>query len=123
MVMMTGSLRTAMRILAWGVLILAGSAHPAADSEDTVQARIQRLLAATPLIDGHNDLAWELRVRFKSDLGKIDLSSDTSRLPAFEAGPALMTDIPRMRAGHVGGQFWSVWVPTDLKGAAAVQTT
>ena len=34
-----------------------------------------------------------------------------------------MTDIPRLRAGHVGGQFWSVWVPVDVKGPEAVQTT
>jgi membrane dipeptidase len=112
-----------MGILTWGVVILAGSAHSVADSEAALHVRIERVLAATPLIDGHNDLAWALRVRFKSDLGKIDLSSDTSRLPASDEGPALMTDIPRMRTGHMGGQFWSVWVPTDLKGAVAVQTT
>ncbi|HEY2395519.1 MAG TPA: dipeptidase [Rudaea sp.] len=36
---------------------------------------------------------------------------------------ALMTDIPRLHAGHVGGQFWSVWVPPELSGLAAVKTT
>ncbi len=86
-------------------------------------ARIERVLAATPLIDGHNDLPWEIRARFKSDLTAIDLKSDTARLPFPEDGAPLMTDIPRLRAGKVGGQFWSVWVPVTLKGYEAVQTT
>jgi membrane dipeptidase len=81
------------------------------------------VLAATPLIDGHNDLPWELRIRYESDLSKIDLGADTLKLPHAEDAAPLMTDIPRMRAGRVGGQFWSVWIPTDIKGPAAVQTT
>ena len=86
-------------------------------------ARIERVLAATPLVDGHNDLAWEIRDRFKSNLDAVDLKSDTSRLPFPAGGAPLMTDIPRLRAGRVGGQFWSVWVPVDLKGYEAVQAT
>jgi membrane dipeptidase len=86
-------------------------------------ARLDRLLAATPLIDGHNDLAWEIRARFKSDLSAIDLAADTAHLPFPADGAPLMTDIPRLHAGRVGGQFWSVWVPVDLKGFEAVQTT
>ncbi|HEX7374365.1 MAG TPA: dipeptidase, partial [Steroidobacteraceae bacterium] len=76
----------------------------------------------TPLIDGHNDLPWELRERTKGHLAAIDLQSDTSHLLSADGTP-LMTDIPRLRAGQVGGQFWSVWVPSDLKGPEAVQTT
>ena len=49
--------------------------------------------------------------------------SDTTKLPVPEGGAPLMTDIPRLRAGRVGGQFWSVWVPTDLEGNDAVQAT
>src|SRR5262249_21593280 len=60
-------------------------------------------------------------------LDKVDLSVDQSTLPkpkdAAEDWVALMTDMPRLHAGHVGGQFWSVWIPTSLSGAAAVQTT
>jgi membrane dipeptidase len=87
------------------------------------QARIDRVLAQTPLIDGHNDLPWEIRARFKGDLSAVDLKSDTSRLPVPEDGAPLMTDIPRLRAGRVGGQFWSVWVPVNIQGFEAVQTT
>ncbi len=63
------------------------------------------LLRAAPLIDGHNDLLWELR---------------QGRDPA---DPTLMSDLPRLAAGGVGGQFWSVYVPPDLSAAAAVTTT
>jgi membrane dipeptidase len=84
---------------------------------------VARVLAATPLIDGHNDLPWELRERFENNLDKVDLGSDTAQLPHKADAVPLMTDIPRLRAGHVGGQFWSVWVPVDVKGFEAVQTT
>jgi membrane dipeptidase len=80
-------------------------------------------LKQTPLIDGHNDLPWEIRERNKGLLSTIDLKSDTSRLTPPPDGAPLMTDIPRLRAGHVGGQFWSVWVPVNIKGPEAVQTT
>lgn len=105
---------------------LALSSAPAAHADD-VAARVERLLARTPVVDGHNDLAWELRERFGSDLAKVDLRADTSQLPKGANAPAdqvaLMTDIPRLRAGHVGGQFWSVWIPTSVTGAAAVKMT
>ena len=87
------------------------------------KARVERVLTETPLIDGHNDLPWEIRSRFKSDLAAVDLKSDTTLLPFPADAAALMTDIPRLRAGKVGGQFWSVWVPVDIKGFEAVQTT
>lgn len=80
--------------------------------------RIERILEQTPLIDGHNDLPWEIRDRFGGDLTKIDLSQSTLALPAPAGSPPLMTDIPRLRAGHVGAQFWSVWIPVDTQGPA-----
>lgn len=82
------------------------------------QARIDRILKATPLIDGHNDLPDELRDKYASDVEGTELAtgSDTLRRP-------LMTDIARLRAGRVGGQFWSVYVSSDVPGAAAVQRT
>ena len=63
------------------------------------------LLRAAPLVDGHNDLLWELR---------------QGRDPA---DPTLMTDLPRMAEGGVGGQFWSVYVPSDLPTDRAVTMT
>jgi membrane dipeptidase len=85
--------------------------------------RVGRVLAQTPLIDGHNDLPWEIRERFKSDFAALDLSADTSHLPLGVDQTALMTDIPRLRAGHVGAQFWSVWIPVSVQGFEAVQMT
>ena len=102
-----------------GLLLCAAAAWGA----DAYQQRVERVLQQTPLIDGHNDLPWELRQRFNSDPSAIDLKSDTAHLPLKDGETALMTDIPRLRAGHVGGQFWSVWVPTDMKGLEAVQAT
>ena len=79
-------------------------------------ARIDRILKRTPLIDGHNDLPWELRERFAGDLSKVDLAGDTSKLT-----PPLHTDIPRLRQGRLGAQFWSVYVPASLKGRDATE--
>ena len=69
------------------------------------------MLSRFPLIDGHNDLPWELRDLYGSDLSAVDL---TGRLPNTH------TDIPRLVEGGVGGQFWSVYVPAALAGDTAV---
>jgi len=90
---------------------------------DDYQHRIDRVLQQTPLIDGHNDLPWEIRERYKSDVAAINLAADTSHLPAQPDQAGIMTDIPRLRAGHVGAQFWSVWVPVSTQGFEAVQIT
>jgi membrane dipeptidase len=102
---------------------VAARASPGDAARPDYHARVLRVLEQTPLIDGHNDLAWEIRDRYKSRLASIDLKSDTSKLPAPPDMAPLMTDIVRLRAGHVGGQFWSVWVPVDVKGAEVVQMT
>ena len=95
----------------------------AAWSAEEYHHRVEQILVRTPLIDGHNDLPWEIRDRFKSDLAAVDLRTDTSRLTFPEGAAALMTDIPRLRSGLLGGQFWSVWVPPQMPGFEAVQAT
>ena len=103
-------------------LLLLGP--PAASlAADSLAQRVERVLTKTPLVDGHNDLPWEIRDRFKGDLGAVDLLKDTTLLPHPAGASALMTDIPRLRIGHVGAQFWSVWIPTDVTGFQAVQMT
>ncbi|HEX3396398.1 MAG TPA: dipeptidase [Steroidobacteraceae bacterium] len=87
------------------------------------QHRVEHVLSQTPLIDGHNDLPWEIRERYKSDVAAINLAADTKHLPVQAGQAALMTDIPRLRTGLVGAQFWSVWVPVNLQGFEAVQVT
>ena len=107
-------------------LLLWGSCHAATPNDAALAARVDRVLAATPLIDGHNDLPWEIRTRFGNAAG-VDLSSSTANLPLKgtdgEPPSHLMTDIPRLRAGHVGGQFWSVWIPPTVTGPEAVKMT
>jgi len=103
--------------------LVAAPALQAAPADDDYGARVARILKATPLIDGHNDLPWEIRDRFGKGLAELDLKSDTSKIAPPPGGVPLMTDIPRLRAGRVGGQFWSVWVPVEIKGPEAVQAT
>jgi len=95
----------------------------AAWAADDYQHRVDQILLQTPLIDGHNDLPWEIRERFKSDPAAVHLEADTQHLLLAAEQAALMTDIPRLRAGHVGAQFWSVWVPVSSQGFEAVQMT
>ena len=75
---------------------------------------LRRLLGEAPLVDGHNDLLWQLRLRVGYDLDRLDVSRPTA---------ALQTDLPRLRAGGVGGQFWSVYVPSTLPAHEAVTAT
>ncbi len=114
--MRVGSLLVALLLVAFPRLGL-----PAANED--AAARATRVLQRTPLIDGHNDLPWEIRDRFHSKLSSLDLARSTAELPRSKDQPALMTDIPRLRQGQVGGQFWSVWVPVEMHGPAAVQAT
>ena len=116
------SVQTAMAV----ALMLCGSSHAASPSDAALAARTDRVLAATPLIDGHNDLPWAIRTLFGNAAG-VDLSTHTANLPLKakdgETPTPLMTDIPRLRAGHVGGQFWSVWIPPTVTGPEAVKMT
>lgn len=78
--------------------------------------RFRTLLASAPVIDGHNDLPWEMRGRVRYDLDRLDVGVDQS-------GSGLHTDLVRLRAGGVGAQFWSVYVSVRLAGADAVAAT
>ncbi|MGH8145321.1 MAG: dipeptidase [Rhodanobacteraceae bacterium] len=102
---------------------IAIAATPPTTDKD-LSARIERVLANTPVIDGHNDLPWEIRSEF-GNVGNLDLAADTSNLRGKPGnhGVHLMTDIPRLRKGHVGAQFWSVWIPATITGPKAVQMT
>ncbi|MYU23551.1 dipeptidase [Streptomyces sp. SID8352] len=75
----------------------------------TSLATARELLREFPVVDGHNDLPWALREQVRYDLGARDIARDQSAL--------LHTDLPRLRAGQVGAQYWSVYVPSDRPGA------
>lgn len=76
--------------------------------------RARSLHQKSPLIDGHNDYPWALREKAQRDLDKLEMTKPQ---------PSIMTDIPRLKSGGVGGQFWSVYVPAELAGQAAVTAT
>jgi membrane dipeptidase len=69
------------------------------------------MLGRFPLVDGHNDLPWEIREKYGSDPVRAGLAGGV---------PDTQTDLPRLAAGGVGGQFWSVYVPASLAGDTAV---
>jgi membrane dipeptidase len=96
---------------------LSAFALPVQAQDNAAEARARRILERTPLIDGHNDLPWALRQSHGRDPFAVDLTTD------LQASTRLHTDIPRLRAGGVGGQFWSVYVPASLSpNDAAVAT-
>jgi membrane dipeptidase len=87
---------------------------PAASPSPASLATARALLAVKPVFDGHNDLPWALREAGDGDPVLIDIAA---------AVPFTHTDLPRLAAGGVGAQFWSVFVPAELDGDAAVATT
>ncbi|MFW2343325.1 dipeptidase [Brevundimonas sp.] len=101
-------------LLAGSLAVAALVAGPALAQEE---ATARRLLAAAPLIDGHNDLPWALRQAYNSDPQGVDLRMDLS------GSTRLHTDIARLRAGGVGGQFWSVYVPASMTPLEAARAT
>jgi len=76
--------------------------------------RITELLTSHPIFDGHNDLPWALREKAGYDLDAMDIATSQ---------PDLHTDIPRLRTGGVGAQFFSVYVPGTMPGSSAVTAT
>lgn len=75
----------------------------------------RELLREFPVVDGHNDLPWALREQVRYDLDARDI--------AAHQGAHLHTDIPRLREGGVGAQYWSVYVRSDYAGDKAVSAT
>lgn len=84
---------------------------PAGATDEELLARVHAILADTPLIDGHNDIPWQYRQRAGNNLDGLDLAADLTQLD----NPT-HTDIPRLRAGRLGGQFWSVYIPIRRPG-------
>jgi membrane dipeptidase len=92
-------------------MLLSGAVAAQAD----LLTRARALHKQVPLIDGHNDYPWALR--------GIDPGRDFDKADITGSLPKLMTDIPRLRQGGVGGQFWSVYVPSAMQGKEAVRAT
>ena len=95
---------------------MSAAAH-AQPIDPKVQARIDCILKATPLIDGHNDIAEQLAENYHRDIAGLASGTD-QRQPN-----PLMTDMARLHQGRVGGQFWSVYINGDITGDAAIRET
>ena len=104
--------------MAGGALCIAPVAGAQERRAQDRAARVDRVLRATPLIDGHNDWAETLREREGEGRWTIDLSQGLEKRPL-----PYNTDILRLRAGRVGGQFWSVYVDAALPGPEQVKQT
>ena len=98
-------MRTAPGIAALLAFMIATSAH-ADDALEHAKAVLERSI----LFDGHNDLPWAIR-EYKS--APSDVAAYDIRLHAPGKG---QTDIPRLREGRVGAQFWSVYTPPEAEG-------
>ncbi|XP_023280127.1 dipeptidase 1 [Seriola lalandi dorsalis] len=82
-------------------------------AEDPHMTRALKLMSETPLIDGHNDLPWQLRKQFNNELNKVDLNTlNTTH-----------TNIPKIKEGRLGAQFWSAYVPCESQYKDAVRQT
>ena len=104
-------------LLLSAALAMMPSVASAQPIDPKVQARIDRILKATPLIDGHNDLAEQLRENY--GLTVEGLASGTDRRPDHP----LMTDMARLHEGRLGAQFWSVYIPSEVTGDHAIRDT
>jgi membrane dipeptidase len=99
----------------WSPDSLTSADSPTSPDRPDFLAEARALLADFPVVDGHNDLPWALREHARYDLDRLDIAGDLSA--------QLHTDIPRLRRGCVGGQFWSVYVRSDMAGDDAVSAT
>ncbi|XP_077375581.1 dipeptidase 1 [Festucalex cinctus] len=94
-------------------LLLCAMCWSLSSGEDSFMSRALKLMSETPLIDGHNDLPWQLREQFNNQLNKVDLNTlETTH-----------TNIPKIKTGRLGAQFWSAFVPCESQYKDAVRQT
>lgn len=100
-------------------MALALMALPAAAK--TPQQVADAALRVAPVWDGHNDVPEQLRDRRKDLIADFDFRDTSATADPAKGKIAMHTDLARLRRGHVGAQFWSVWVSTELTDQQAVQ--
>src|SRR5678816_4050805 len=95
------------RTLLFLALTTLSASSMSAQATDRDLQRARKILASTPLIDGHNDLAWAIREDTVApmDVGAYDLRKRTKG----------HTDLERLKKGMIAGQFWSIYVPGEVE--------
>ena len=113
--MPTPAHRLRRRLFPLTLFLLTMASSVAAQSSDPALEHARKLLESTPLIDGHNDLAWEIRE-------SKDAPRDVAAYDIRRTAPK-QTDLPRLKEGKVAAQFWSIYIPGEIKdsGYARVQ--
>uniref|UniRef100_A0A8C8EL83 Dipeptidase n=1 Tax=Oncorhynchus tshawytscha TaxID=74940 RepID=A0A8C8EL83_ONCTS len=97
----------------WGTLLILSCALKLSLTQDEHMNNALRLMSETPLIDGHNDLPWQLRMKFNNQLNKVDLYTLNNT----------HTNIPKIREGRLAAQFWAAYVPCDTQYKDAARQT
>ncbi|KAL6263232.1 hypothetical protein P5V15_006033 [Pogonomyrmex californicus] len=84
---------------------------------------VRQVLSEVPLIDGHNDLPWNIRNFLHNQLAEFDFDKDLRQVTPWSKSAWSQTDLVRLRQGMVGGQFWAAYVPCESQHLNAVQLT
>ena len=74
-----------------------------------IHSRVDKLLKKQPIVDGHNDLPYLLRLMFDNDVTKMDFATNLKDVKPFNSNNMSHTDLVRLKQGRVGGQFWSIF--------------
>src|SRR5688572_9371765 len=89
----------------------------------TPEAVAEAALRAAPVWDGHNDVPYQLRERYGNVIAEFDFEDTSDTGPTDSQGRVMHTDFARLARGHVGAQFWSVYVDNaQPESEAAVET-
>lgn len=122
--------RCSLRVLVLlAALVSVGVGVPLTLKATTLPSGAQRmqlvatLLHETPLVDGHNDLPWNLRSFVHNEVGNFSFDSDLRQVSPWNSSRWSHTDLPRLRKGQVGAQFWAAYVPCGSQWKDAVAMT
>ncbi|XP_021702220.1 uncharacterized protein LOC5580322 isoform X2 [Aedes aegypti] len=114
------------------ILLIAGAAGVAvpfalkvsagAPLEERIQVATQ-LLDTVPLIDGHNDLPWNIRKFLHNQLNEFRFEDDLKLISPWSKSAWSHTDLQRLKRGRISAQFWAAYVPCEAQHKDAVQIT
>ncbi|KAK0168074.1 hypothetical protein PV327_001912 [Microctonus hyperodae] len=105
-----------------GPRLAVGETNTLSSSQSRLQT-VRQVLMEVPLIDGHNDLPWNIRNFVHNQLNGFDFDKDLRQIPPWSQSAWSQTDLLRLREGMVGGQFWVAYVPCESQYLNAVQLT